>query len=1256
MGSSGNESRNDDSQASQLLAAALRPRELQPTVSQLAIQEEPHVSDGSLQSSGGSSVHYHINGLMPTQTQSLYESREPPYDEGSQKENAPMSPQRRPNSPPTAPSRNGSPRQAQSASSYPSPPLDHEASVKGPKEKPCPKVCGLPNGPSIPATTKAGKAVAFASPSRPVAGPQNNTNRATIPPSHAMPPPKRFRSPSPASQDSFAGPLPERDPVEAFLQQAKHLDVPLSQLGEDSQSISEGEDGPPPVASNMWASRLHSRAARPPSSQGKVLVEGTPSNSSRSNDSQAKSQSQSQSPLQPQSQARRSQPRIAESQQSSDGSTQLSDLFPPGQGESIEAEMASLVEGAPIDADHDEDHERNRTPSSPAHPTQSDTSTQPTSSYERLVNQDPFAPDPEVTQPAPEAMEETQAVDYSRPTHETDASSIVRNHDFFNENGQIVFPSVPSEARSVDTSRTRSTIPGGLMALVAPHKRYRYQDISASPGPSTQILPHLTTGNEGGEETQVSDVSAAMTSRGIQETQPSEVSVAMDVSEVVVHPVAKRTLPTATRALQALRARQQSKKEIVPDSEEMRIVPDSDPPEPTRASSPANVSTAQSSPAKPRSRRGLQSEEEVLQTVTMTMEASAPPTVSAIREEEEEEDDEDEVPLAATVKSAKAKGKQRAELPESYDVPSPSTAKGRTSRNSPWKGSIVPSSDPQERRADAVAQPKSKKARTPVEQIAPALPKPRTAPRQAKLAARERLRESPDEEDVGDDQDIVIPDQMYDDDDDKDTQPAEDEMDVDTPAMTSRPSRGGKRKRTVSSSVRKNSTRSNGARPVKEESSTPATRPTKRLKSGSHARIAGDGPATRVFALWKQDGHYYSGTVQCQVAPGKYEILFDDGDKVTTELKHMRTCRLREGDNVLLNSKDKAKVVSAPACGPSGHQASERIIVDLDKDGEEDVEVQQLRLAPRTVSSEWGDRVLTDDVISPVVKPKLARNSPTPGASVASASEGGAKRKPLYKVGIVVTLSAKLAREEERQAKIAQIKARIAGHGGVVVDDWACLFKMEGMFQEKRNRWTLRPQDIAWQERTDIDRAFLMSDDNSQKPKFLMALALGIPCLSAEYLDQLDQDPEDTDWQPYLLPAGFSEHLNTRVSQLVDLDWGNSEQHLSEITENLVPAKVFSGKSILCISRQFVPCRRKNANTESAEKVPLIVLCMGAKTVEAVTDEKYASRSLDEYDYVVLRDDYEKRLLDVDHCVSVSWVKDCLISGRLLPVPERTPP
>ena len=62
-----------------------------------------------------------------------------------------------------------------------------------------------------------------------------------------------------------------------------------------------------------------------------------------------------------------------------------------------------------------------------------------------------------------------------------------------------------------------------------------------------------------------------------------------------------------------------------------------------------------------------------------------------------------------------------------------------------------------------------------------------------------------------------------------------------------------------------------------------------------------------------------------------------------------------------------------------------------------------------------------------------------------------------------------------------------------------------------------------------------------------------------------------------------------------------------------------------------------------------IVLCMGAATVESVSDHKHASAALDHYDYVIVKDNV--RFPHIEHCVDVAWVKDCLISGRLHPLP-----
>jgi hypothetical protein len=64
---------------------------------------------------------------------------------------------------------------------------------------------------------------------------------------------------------------------------------------------------------------------------------------------------------------------------------------------------------------------------------------------------------------------------------------------------------------------------------------------------------------------------------------------------------------------------------------------------------------------------------------------------------------------------------------------------------------------------------------------------------------------------------------------------------------------------------------------------------------------------------------------------------------------------------------------------------------------------------------------------------------------------------------------------------------------------------------------------------------------------------------------------EEKEWTAYMLPQGYSDRLSARISQQVDVDWGNSVHQLTDIMDNAVPAKVFSNQSILCVGPDMVP-------------------------------------------------------------------------------------
>ena len=75
---------------------------------------------------------------------------------------------------------------------------------------------------------------------------------------------------------------------------------------------------------------------------------------------------------------------------------------------------------------------------------------------------------------------------------------------------------------------------------------------------------------------------------------------------------------------------------------------------------------------------------------------------------------------------------------------------------------------------------------------------------------------------------------------------------------------------------------------------------------------------------------------------------------------------------------------------------------------------------------------------------------------------------------------------------------------------------------------------------------------------------------------------------------------------------------------------------------------------EASGTVPRIVAAMGAASVEAVTDIRYASENISSFNYIVVKEPEKiaaalRDAQDVD-IVDVTWIKECLIAGRLLPI------
>lgn len=479
---------------------------------------------------------------------------------------------------------------------------------------------------------------------------------------------------------------------------------------------------------------------------------------------------------------------------------------------------------------------------------------------------------------------------------------------------------------------------------------------------------------------------------------------------------------------------------------------------------------------------------------------------------------------------------------------------------------------------------------------------------------------------------------------DKDTESADDlpleaEDDVPTP-QDSKVQLPSNRRRHPTVPVRKPGYRSAPREASKTPSFASAMRGTKRTKTYN--------PVTQVFALWKQDAAYFAGMVGERVGPlDRFRIHFDDGDEDIVDVKNLRRLELRVGDRVsVVESHEKATVVNVD------QQDYGTVVVQPTDDPTDEFEVKVIgiKIQSRAINAQWEDRTIQSDEIAPPIK------SETP-SSLRNSGTGLNKKKALAKVGIVVTLSVGSCREKDKDSILRSIR----NIGGTALDDWSDIFSLAGEYSSNKKRWVITSDSIGTETKLDIQQVFLVSDVAHAKPRYLSALALGIPCVSITWLEAIQSGQcTVSDWPYHLLPAGYSDTLAARVTQMVDLDWGTTLDHLTGIMSNKVPTKLFSNMSILVLGQEYFPppAKGKKGNsgvgdeksTEGGRFIPRIIVSMGAARVEAVPELKYASNpDLKDFQYVVVKELHERPSVGGEKYVSMEWVKDCLIAGRMFP-------
>ena len=261
-------------------------------------------------------------------------------------------------------------------------------------------------------------------------------------------------------------------------------------------------------------------------------------------------------------------------------------------------------------------------------------------------------------------------------------------------------------------------------------------------------------------------------------------------------------------------------------------------------------------------------------------------------------------------------------------------------------------------------------------------------------------------------------------------------------------------------------------------------------RAKNHSFMKGQTPATRVFALWKAHNLYYAGTIYSidKESSTKFIVKFDDQTQDSVDIKKIRRCELKVGDEIIdADTKMRCLVTDVSEWTLRG---SCKVEVQDDDKNIIELESSKVTIAARTLLAQWADRVLQINDIIPQAGRKALRGSASPSrASII---------RPFSRIGFVITLGpGNTGWEQERDRLINTINEA----GGTVINDWSDIFTLEGRHEYANKRWIITENDLEYVPVEDVESVFLLAEIMNRKPKYLIALALGIPCVSIEWLE-----------------------------------------------------------------------------------------------------------------------------------------------------------
>lgn len=324
----------------------------------------------------------------------------------------------------------------------------------------------------------------------------------------------------------------------------------------------------------------------------------------------------------------------------------------------------------------------------------------------------------------------------------------------------------------------------------------------------------------------------------------------------------------------------------------------------------------------------------------------------------------------------------------------------------------------------------------------------------------------------------------------------------------------------------------------------------RKLKS----RLPDTAPFTRIFGLWRDDGWWYPCTILSTTSSG-LKVIFDDESKGTLKWGEIRKCELKRGDYFKYRGDDIETETQAETLneelrvlrveiGITGDDREEGVELKADdivvgtplhvalEDQQEVEKKQRLIIAaiciPGHHSSQFDDRKLSEEEVAGlrgVDKVHPQENLPLLPSPVEVKDSPLVinKRKGMFSgIGFLFTKAPALTKKGSKPPSQAEVQSEKETYTKLLRSQGGTVIEITQLYTIDVDRDSKEISlDFALDSLKGLHTVILLADRPSTTTKFLVALALGIPCVSMEFVATSIQEVSQFSFYKVLLRFFF---------------------------------------------------------------------------------------------------------------------------------------